>query len=684
MGKFIGEVMKTYFKDMSAIDRRSMLASMVRFSNADSTPAQMLGAMFKGAGPIMQKILQRLPPDALSEDLKIAFADMKCNLAPIPDRIIQAHLLELVNSSNGEISKISVVKSLGAASVGQAVLCKFFTKDHPEGIDKVVKFLRPDVQNRAEREKQIFIEAAKKVPGMDVTFAGDLKTILEELDLTVEANNVETGQIYSNNSTKVKSMTLSTLVRPSTDVMVLDLAPGVTLDKCIRDANETYKKHLMPFTHFFNGTGYQEIRKYKGEVHDKFEHQNYRISLDKYNKLSEQYQLLLKQQQNLMTFTKNWVSEGIFGNGFYHGDLHSGNIMTSPDQLTIIDFGNCTQLTPDQQLHITKMMAAAMYSDSSAFIDSLTALLSDTSKARLNEHVNKDDPNSPLVKDRMKTVLSAVLSKGKRKDSGSRILVALQEVLKLGVEMPAPIYNFSKCQIALNNAIEELNQVLKDTYNAMRIAAGNVQKRPDDPVSVFMYCVGCNDASEEKDRLKRVDRDCATAKKDINSPEYKQYILELFDQKHSGSAVDDVILCHLEGHDDLVGMYDQYRQCLKRRNELEEILKKIPEPGTENDPAQEEYNQTQRELISRELESVNVSARDIFEGFFEPFKAIVTQDIDDIAEKARSTARGAKGYDDFLDCMGEVLKAKRSQAVANLGTGKLIKYAIPMLLDNLV
>ncbi len=682
LGQFIGEVMKTYFKDMSAIDRRNMLASMVRYSNSDSSPAQILGAMFKGAGPIMQKILQRLPPDALTDDLKTAFADMKCNLAPIPDRIIQAHLLEIVNSSNGEISKISVVRSLGAASVGQAVLCKFFTKDHPEGVEKVVKFLRPDVQNRAEREKKIFTEAAKKVPGMDATFAGDLKTILEELDLTVEANNVESGQIYSNNSTKVKSMTLSPLVRPTTDVMVLDLAPGVTLDKCIRDANEIVKQHLMPFTHVFTGAGYMEIRKYRGEVTDKFEHQNYKVSLDKYNKLSEQYQFLLKQQQNLMSFTKNWVSEGIFGKGFYHGDLHAGNIMTSPDQLTIIDFGNCTQLTPDQQLHITKMMAAAMYSDSSAFIESLTALLSDTSKARLNEHVDKNDPNSPLVKDRMKAVLSAVLSKGSRKDAGARILVALQEVLKLGVEMPAPIYNFSKCQIALNNAIEEMNKALKDTYNAMRIAAANVIKKDQDPVSILMYNIGADNTRDEKTRLKLINRFCTTAKKEVNGPEYRQYILDLFDKKKSGTEVNDAIMTHLDGHDDLKVMFDQYQQCVNRRTEIETLLKNIPEPGTEADPAKEAENQARREMITRELESVNRSAKDIFDGFFEQFKGVIAQDIDDIAEKARNSAKGAKGYDDFLDCMAEVLSDKRSQAVGNLGTGKLIKYAIPMLIDR--
>ncbi|WP_295355110.1 AarF/UbiB family protein, partial [uncultured Succinivibrio sp.] len=684
LGKFIGEVMKTYFKDMSAIDRRSMLAAMVRYSKSDSSPAQILGAMFKGAGPIMQKILQRLPPEALSDDLKTAFADMKCNLSPIPDRIIQAHLLEIVNSSHGEISKISVVKSLGAASVGQAVLCKFYTKEHPEGIDKVVKFLRPDVQNRAEREKQLFIEAAKKVPGMDVTFAGDLKTILEELDLTIEANNVESGQIYSNNSTKVKSMTLSPLVRPTTDVMVLDLAPGITLDKCIRDANENTKLMLRPFTHIDmrNGT-YMERHKFTGKVTDKLEHQNYKVSLENYNKLSEQYQTLLKQQQNLMTFTKNWVTEGIFGKGFYHGDLHAGNIMTSPDQLTVIDFGNCTQLTADQQQHIIRMMAAAMYSDSSAFIDSLTALLSETSKARLNEHVDKNDPNTPLVKDRLKAVISAVLSKGSRKDAGARILVALQEVLKLGVEMPAPIYNFSKCQIALNNAIEETNKALQDTFTAMRIAAANVDVRQDDPVSIFMYNIGAENTRDEKERIKIINRFCTNAKKDLNRPEYKEYIRRNLDYVTSEAERVGSVLAHIEGHEELKVMYEEYRQTALRKAELEEILKKIPAPGTENNAQKEAENQIYRELITKELESVKLTANEIFEGFFEQFKGIVAQDIDEIAEKARGAAKGAKGYEDFLDCMAEVLTDKRSQAVGALGTGKIIKYAIPMLIDSL-
>ncbi|MCR5536197.1 MAG: hypothetical protein K6F05_02145 [Succinivibrio sp.] len=673
LGRFMGHVMSSYFKDMSTVDKRAMLSSLVRYSNHKSTQGQILGALFKGAGPIMQKMLQRLPAQALSDDLREAVADMKCNLAPIPQRIIQAHLLELVNSSNHEISKISVVKSLGAASVGQAVLCRFYTKEHPEGIDKVVKFLRPDVQNRVEREQKVFLEAAKKVPGMDVTFKGDLKSIMEELDLTVEARNVLSGQIYSQDNPEVKSMTLSDLALPTTDVMVIDLAPGTTLDGRLKEVDQKVKDLLMPFTHYDDPARHRkaELTAYTGEVDYDLLKNPFDVCIKTYGELSQIYHSLLKQQEHLISFTKNWVTEGIFGTGFYHGDLHAGNIMTTEDQLTIIDFGNCTQLTEEQQQHITKMMAAAMFSDGSAFTESLIALLSDESKQRLLEHVNPEDPNTPLVGERLKTVIDAVLSKGTRKDSGSRILVALQEVLKLGIEMPAPIYNFSKCQMALNNAIDETNKTLTSVYNAMRTVSINVKKVDDDPAILMLHAIGGIQSTNVELVLKYIDEHTAHAKERLESEEYRNFVFEMVEGKRPIDTLDNSLTPYLERNNELKAQYEEYQQHVARKKEITAALK------------QPDLTEDSRQILETEMQNVTQSANLLFTSFFITYKAEAARALDEIANTARQSAKGCKNYDDFLDCMGEVLDAKRSEALSSLGMGKSIQYAIPMAIDQI-
>ena len=101
---------------------------------------------------------------------------MKSKLAPISQRVIHAHLYDIVNKSNGDIKEISVVKALGAASVAQALKCIITKKDGSE-INCVVKILRPDATMRAQREFNIFNDAAKEIGNGTTTLDSDEQTI---------------------------------------------------------------------------------------------------------------------------------------------------------------------------------------------------------------------------------------------------------------------------------------------------------------------------------------------------------------------------------------------------------------------------------------------------------------------------------------------------------------------------
>ena len=138
-----------------------------------------------------------------------------------------------------QLAAIQVEKTLGAASVGQALLCTF-TDAKGNKSEKVVKILRPDVKLRIERERKIFEKAAAEIPGMSQTFQGQLERILDELDLTIEARNVEKGLVSYDDGTfsNLTSMKLDPNVPPTNNVMVLEKAPGTTLSRYIRDMKE--------------------------------------------------------------------------------------------------------------------------------------------------------------------------------------------------------------------------------------------------------------------------------------------------------------------------------------------------------------------------------------------------------------------------------------------------------------
>ena len=113
------------------VDKASIVAAGLRYyafkNDGSDESGAFLGALLKGAGPIMHKMLQGLP--LKDEALKAAVKDMKDNLAPIHEDVVKAELLAMVERSGGEITRIDVVKSLGCASVGQALLCNVTDKN---------------------------------------------------------------------------------------------------------------------------------------------------------------------------------------------------------------------------------------------------------------------------------------------------------------------------------------------------------------------------------------------------------------------------------------------------------------------------------------------------------------------------------------------------------------------------
>lgn len=486
-GKFMKLVLKQYFSNVSELDQRAMVASAIR--NAKPMPqipdnankeerdrierriqGNYLGGFLKGAGPLLQKMLQGIPMEGLPDELKDAFKDMKSKLAPIPAEIVEAQMNAMVERSHGQVTQIEITRALGAASVGQAFLCKLYGPNLPQdGKDVVVKLLRPDVRNRMMREKQIMLDCAERTDtnhGMYDTYVGQLSRIEEELDLTLEAKNVKDGKVYDESFEKVKSMKLNTLIEPTNNSMVLERAPGTTVDKYLEEVKET-KQMLEQFylrdddgkTMMCNGNLKGGIRVPILELND-----GNRISYLKLRRrLAQQLEQLRKRQAYLVQLSQTWVSEGIYGKGFYHGDLHAGNIMINDDGLTVIDFGNATKLTSDQQTEVTRMVAAAAFGEVKQFIDGLHNLLEyKDEKEREKKEVYFQEKRKDLQKE-----FETIFSLGNHQQAGQRIAVALLKAQELGIQVPPAIFNFSQCQIRLQNALEEVNGLLKTLQDGM-------------------------------------------------------------------------------------------------------------------------------------------------------------------------------------------------------------------------
>ena len=534
-GLFTRLVFEKYFEGVDTIDQRAMLASMIReakpvgkledenapgLSPDEKTKREArnnkvktesmgnyIGGLLKGAGPLFQKMMQGLPMEGLPEELKSAVKDMKSKLAPIPDEIVEAQLYSMTQRSHGQVKNIKVEKPLGAASVGQTFLCKISRADGTEE-EAAVKLLKPDVTNRMMREKNLMISCARLTDimtrnqenrvreakgeqplppikenekgGMQATYEGQLERIQEELDLKIEARNVELGKVYdkgtSEEDKKVTSMKLNKLIAPTTNSMVLEKAPGETVDALLERMKtettrlkELYRRKLLPGMSDEVKQGVQEKldrgeEYYKGPVYVS-EDQNLAMDSDEYARLAPDHieeklgnllAELKKKKKYLDTFARKWTEDGLFKEGFYHGDPHDGNIMVSDEGLTVIDFGNCTKLTEHQQLHVTRMMAAAATANMELFRSSLHALLKPEFEGLYQK---KRTELGRQIRD--------VFALGDQRSAGARIMVALLKAQELGLEIPSAVYNFSQGQIRLQNALSNMNHQIEEIENTI-------------------------------------------------------------------------------------------------------------------------------------------------------------------------------------------------------------------------
>ena len=535
-GLFIKTVFENYFSGVDVMDQRSMLASMIRNAKPvrklkdvdaegldenelksreaynDKVKAESMGnyigGLMKGAGPLFQKMMQGLPTEGLPEELQSAVTDMKSRLAPIPEEIVEAQLFSMVQRSHNQIKEIRMVKPLGAASVGQTFLCRITLADGKVE-ETAIKLLKPDVTNRMMREKDLMLQCARisdiksrnkenekrrannqpllpeigenEKGGMQVTYEGQLERIEEELDLTVEARNVELGKIYDQATTeeekRVTSMKLNSLVAPTTTSMVLEKAPGETIDNLmdrvnaeIKSLHEVYRRTNLP------GMTEEQIRQnnqfikmkklYYSNVMQIQDHRKLDENSEEFIKMDPSYveeklmKLLgeLKQKKSYLdTFIKKWTEDGLFKEGFYHGDPHAGNIMVSDEKLTVIDFGNCTKLKEDQQYHVTRMMAAATTGDMELFRSGLHALLRPEFEQLYQQ--KRDELGAEIKK---------IFSLGDFRSAGARIMASLLKAQELGLEVPSSVYNFSQGQMRLQNAIASMNEAIGNAENAIK------------------------------------------------------------------------------------------------------------------------------------------------------------------------------------------------------------------------
>ena len=453
--QLLKKTLEVYFARMSPMDQRQMFARMVRNTTKDADDGMQFGELLKGAGPVLQKMLQGLDPDSFTNvSFRTAIRDMQSNLTPIPQQAVKANFFDIIQRSGGSIESIDVLKSIGAATVGQTFLCSIKHKGEAEARECVVKMLRPDAHLRALREAEIFREVARGIPGMGNTFENRLAVIMNELDLSREAANVETGlNVYDSGTgmvnktfNNVNSMRLYGGIAPTRSCMVLEKAPGISLDKFMEQARSEIAGAAE--------AALEELKTCSPE-------QRNQVMLDAAEELTDIYGDAFDKHDALGNLSTIWIREGLFTKtGFYHGDLHAGNMMVPErtslpkdeegrrigNQVTMIDFGNATSLSAEEQKNVVRIIAGAAGNDPALFLKGLAPMLSDAGKAALQA-------NEAAIRQ----MVSSIFAKGTGSDAGKRMDAVFKLMqIKYNIEVPGAISNFQASQARLAVAMENM------------------------------------------------------------------------------------------------------------------------------------------------------------------------------------------------------------------------------------
>lgn len=377
-------------------------------SNLDTlTPAERMRMAFEELGPTFVKLGQLLAtrPDLAPPEFVDEFKKLHDQVASVPfeeiKQVLVAQFGKAINEVFVEIDPIP----LAAASIAQvhrAVL--------RDGSEVVVKVQRPGIERIIVEDVSILFYIAELLERYAVgtrvynpvgIVDEFYRSLEQETNFVVEANNIRRFQENFKNEPSIKIPNVY-WEYSGPRVLVLEALKGLPYSQMSRVREEIDRKAIM------------------------------RVGLRAYFKM-------------------------VFRDGFFHGDLHAGNLFIMPEnKIGLIDFGIVGRLNRRTQDAIANMFLALYTEDYERFAYEFVEL------APFNEEVDVDD----LAKD-LKDLLAPYLGLSlKNVDVGRLLMDSASIAAKHRLVLPAELVLFFKSIVT----VEAMAQALAEDFNLLEYA----------------------------------------------------------------------------------------------------------------------------------------------------------------------------------------------------------------------
>ncbi len=316
----IGKLLKAYFLNLPESQKIEIVYQLSKLP-IDANHMDFFLVMIQNSGPQIQKLIQIMGRSAnIPKDFQDVFQKLESQVSPVPWRKVKS----LIENEGLKVSDFDYFekKPVGVGTMAQTHRVQM-TDENGERQSLVIRFLKPNIEKMVEMDYQI------------------LKTIAKEID----------------NDPELKNLNL-----PSLADLIDDLNNSVTeeldLERTIKDQNKAQKiyskSEVIRFNEQKNELQFSVPKTFSLGKNKKLMAQELVFGQKPYKELV-QYKEIYPDLYTIIAekTAELWLTEVFFKGGFFHADLHQGNMMmqiTDPEiKVNLLDFGMTGQLTADQQ-----------------------------------------------------------------------------------------------------------------------------------------------------------------------------------------------------------------------------------------------------------------------------------------------------------------------------------------------
>ncbi len=297
-----------------------LIAKLVSNRKAPGRPGERLARAFQDLGPSFIKVGQMLSTrsDLLGEEMAADLSKLQDKLPPFPGTEARAAIEAEFNQPIDELFQSFDDEAIAAASIAQVHFAVTKGDREKPGEEVAVKILRPNIEAAFKNDLELFFWAAHILERT----RPELRRLKPVETVATLARSVEMEMDLRFEAAAADELRENFLGQPDIFVPAIDWLRTGQRIMC------TERVHGVPFS---------DIDAIKAQGHD---------------------------TEDILRKTAEAFFFQAFRDGFFHGDMHPGNLFVLPDgAVAVVDFGIMGRLDRASRRHLAELLMAFLTRD---------------------------------------------------------------------------------------------------------------------------------------------------------------------------------------------------------------------------------------------------------------------------------------------------------------------------------